>query len=163
MNSYFILLFAVFTSVFSYAETTEDTLTNYLTIEYHNSIKAYDTKLEKCQQTSIVITPNDVKHISDDWNVLSNVLSYHYAKTQDSCTHDELQRFTLLSAKLQALDDSDITMLKKYNQLIMAIPLTYERTKADYFILPEDLREQFSGLEKLNKPFNLMKTMENFE
>ncbi len=162
MNNYIILFFAVFTSIFSYAETSEQTLTNYLTIEYHNSIKAYDTKLEKCQQTKATITPDDVKHISNDWNIISSALSYHYAKTQDLCTRDELERYSLLSAKLQALADSDKTMLDKYNQLIMAIPLAYERTKTDYFILPEDIREKFSGLEKLNKPFNLMKTMDNF-
>ena len=45
----------------------------------------------------------------------------------------------------------------------MAIPLAYERTKIDYFVLPENLREQFLKIEKLNKPFNLMKTMESFE
>lgn len=163
MNNFIVFALALFSSFLTYANIAENNLTSYLTVEYHNSIKAYDTKLEKCQQTAIVITPDDVKHISDDWNVLSSVLSYHYAKTQDLCTHDELQRFTLLSAKLQALKDSDKTMLDKYNQLMMAIPLTFERTKADYFILPEDIREQFSSLEKLNKPFNLMKTMENFE
>ncbi|WP_249365856.1 hypothetical protein [Pseudoalteromonas sp. NEC-BIFX-2020_002] len=138
-------------------------ITDYLTIEYQNSIKAYDAKLEKCQQTEVTITPNDVKHISDDWAVLSSALSYHYAKTQDLCARDELERYSLLSAKLQALKDTDKPMLDKYNQLLMAIPLAYERTKADYFILPQGMRKQFSDLEKLNKPFNLMKTMDNFD
>ena len=161
--NYLICFFSVFTSFFTYADTSEQTLKDYLTIQYHNSMKAYELKLEKCQKTEEVITPDDVKHISDDWNVISAVLSYHYAKVQDLCTHDELEQFTVLSAKLQALENSDKLILDKYNQLIMAIPLSYERTKADYFILPEGVREQFSNLEKLNRPFNLMETMENFD
>lgn len=160
---YLIYFFAVFSSFFTYADTSEQTLKDYLTIQYHNSIKAYEIKLEKCQKTEAVITPDDVKHISDDWNVLSTVFSYHYAKVQDLCTHDELELFTVLSAKLQALESSDQLVLEKYNQLIMAIPLAYERTKADYFVLPEGIRERFSNLEKLNRPFNLMETMEKFD
>lgn len=163
MNNYIILFFTIFSSTFTYAGSAEQDLVNYLTIEYQNSIKAYDAKLEKCQQVEATITPDDVKHISNDWAVLSSALSYHYAKTQDLCTRDELERYSLLSAKLQALKDTDKPMLDKYNQLLMAIPLAYERTKADYFILPQGMRKQFSDLEKLNKPFNLMKTMDNFD
>lgn len=163
MNNYIIFFFTIFSSAFTYAGSTEQDLANYLTIKYQNSIKAYDAKLEKCQQTEVAITPNDVKHISNDWAVLSSALSYHYAKTQDLCTRDELERYSLLWTKLQALKDTDKPMLDKYNQLLMAIPLAYERTKADYFMLPQDMRKQFSNLEKLNKPFNLMKTMDNFD
>lgn len=152
----------MFLSFFTYADMSEQTLKDYLTIQYHNSIKAYDIKLEKCQKTEVVITPDDVKHISDDWSVLGTVFSYHYAKVQDLCSHNELERFTVLSAKLQALEGSDQLLLEQYNQLIMAIPLAYERTKADYFVLPEDIRERFSNLEKLKRPFNLMKTMNKF-
>lgn len=161
--NYLIYFFAVFASFFTYADTSEQTLQDYLTIQYHTSIKAYEDKLEECQKTEVVITPNDVEHISDDWNVLSAVFSYHYAKTQDLCTHNQLERFTVLSAKLQALESSDQLILDKYNQLIMAIPLAYERTKADYFVLPESIRNKFSKLEKLNRPFDLMKTMEQFD
>ena len=161
--NYLICFFSLFSSFVTCADASEQTLKDYLTIQYHNSIKAYELKLEKCQETEVVITPDDVKHISDDWKVLSVVLSYHYAKVQDLCAHDELERFTVLSAKLQALENSDKLILGKYNQLIMAIPLAYERTKSDYFVLPEGVREQFSNLEKLNRPFNLMKTMEGFD
>ena len=161
--NYLIYFFAVFASFFTYADTSEQTLQDYLTIQYHTSIKAYEDKLEECQKTEVVITPNDVEHISDDWNVLSAVFSYHYAKAQNLCTHNQLERFTVLSAKLQALESSDQLILDKYNQLIMAIPLAYERTKADYFVLPESIRNKFSKLEKLNRPFDLMKTMEQFD
>lgn len=161
--NYLIYFFAVFASFFTYADTSEQTLQDYLTIQYNTSIKAYEDKLEECQKTEVVITPNDVEHISDDWNVLSAVFSYYYAKTQDLCTHNQLERFTVLSAKLQALESSDQLILDKYNQLIMAIPLAYERTKADYFVLPESIRNKFSKLEKLNRPFDLMKTMEQFD
>lgn len=161
--NYLICAFSLFLSLCSYANTTEQTLEDYLTVQYHNSIKAYELKLEECQKTEEVITPNDVEHISKDWSVISAALSYHYAKFQDLCTHHELQHFTVLSAKLQALESSDKLVLDKYNQLIMAIPLTYERTKADYFVLPENLRKQFSSIEKLNRPFDLMGTTENFD
>ncbi|MFP3427045.1 hypothetical protein [Pseudoalteromonas sp. SIMBA_162] len=145
------------------ADTPERTLNDYLAAEYNNAIKAYESKLEACQASEVVVTPNDIKHITDDWNILSSAIAYHYAKTQDLCTHNELVKFTVLSAKLQALDDTHKPIFENYNKLIMAIPLAYERTKIDYFVLPKNLREQFLKIEKLNKPFNLMKTMESFE
>lgn len=160
------LITLLFTLTFSFslsAGTPERTLNDYLTAEYNNAIKAYESKLEVCQASEVVVTPNDIKHITDDWNILSSAIAYHYAKTQDLCTHNELVKFTVLSAKLQALDDTHEPIFENYNKLIMAIPLAYERTKTDYFVLPKDLRDQFLKIEKLNKPFNLMKTMESFE
>ncbi len=156
----------LFTLTFSFAlsaNTPERTLNDHLTDEYNNAITAYESKLEVCQASEVVVTPNDIKHITDDWNILSSAIAYHYAKTQDLCTHNELVKFAVLSAKLQALDDTHKPIFENYNKLIMAIPLAYERTKTDYFTLPKDLREQFLKIEKLNKPFNLMKTMESFE
>jgi hypothetical protein len=137
-------------------------LVEYLKVEYLAKLKQLENKMILCQKTNNSISPQDLKSTLRTWDEISIVLEHFYAKTQYQCSKEELKKLTLASAELLALDSSDKKILDAQNYIVMNGPLAFHKTKLDFLTLPENVRKKLGEISKLQEPFNMLDTMENF-
>jgi hypothetical protein len=85
---------------------------------------------------------------------------YYYFKAKTVCTGEAVKNYLLASAVLSSLDSENSELYAESDKLITSTNTQLIKNQPAYEALPDALKGKLSALEVLNKPFNLLKSVE---
>lgn len=128
---------------------------------YNQSISDLDIVEAKCKESEVVLGENIFSNVPANNEELRAALIYFNYKAKTACAEAAVKNYLMSSAILYSLDITQKEHILIANALIVESNVQLLKYKQSYDALPDALRRAFNKIKALNRPFDLVGTLNN--